>query len=70
MSILGELPLSSGSINVKGRVAYVSQQAWVFNGTVRHNILFGQDFDEEKYDKVITACALDKVCMVIAVPSV
>ena len=36
-AILRELPLQSGSISLKGRVSYVSQEAWVFAGTGRIN---------------------------------
>lgn len=61
MAILGELPLSDGTITVKGKIAYASQQAWIYNGTLRQNILFGQDNEEDKFSEVIKACALDKV---------
>lgn len=61
MAILGELPLSEGTITVKGKIAYASQQAWIYNGTLRQNILFGQDDEEDKFTEVIKACALDKV---------
>lgn len=46
------------------KVAYVSQSAWVFSGTLKENILFGQRYVKEKYNRVIKACALDKVCFV------
>jgi len=61
MSILGELPLSKGTITVKGKIAYSSQQAWIYNGSLRNNIVFGNDFDESRYNEVITACALERV---------
>jgi len=61
MTILGELPISDGNRSIHGRVGYASQQAWIFNGTVKDNILFGQDFDEDRYLEVIDACALQKV---------
>lgn len=60
-AVLGELPPSSGLVNVHGRIAYVSQQPWVFSGTVRSNILFGKKYEKERYEKVIKACALKKV---------
>ncbi|XP_075419651.1 ATP-binding cassette sub-family C member 4 [Tenrec ecaudatus] len=59
-AVLGELPPQQGLINVQGRIAYVSQQPWVFSGTVRSNILFGKKYEKERYDKVIKACALKK----------
>ena len=60
-ALLGELPLSQGKVSVHGRIAYVSQQPWVFPGTVRSNILFGKKYEKEQYEKVIKACALKEV---------
>uniref|UniRef100_A0A8I5N7A1 Multidrug resistance-associated protein 4 n=1 Tax=Papio anubis TaxID=9555 RepID=A0A8I5N7A1_PAPAN len=59
-AVLGELAPSHGLVSVHGRVAYVSQQPWVFSGTVRSNILFGKKYEKERYEKVIKACALKK----------
>jgi ABC-type multidrug transport system fused ATPase/permease subunit len=46
-------------LRVGGRVAYVPQTPWVQNLSVRDNILFGLPFDEQKYRRVIHACALE-----------
>jgi len=43
---------------VQGSVAYVAQQAWIQNATVRDNILFGKPFDEQRYNGILDACAL------------
>ncbi|XP_032258644.1 multidrug resistance-associated protein 4 isoform X2 [Phoca vitulina] len=59
-AVLGELPRSQGLVSVHGRIAYVSQQPWVFSGTVRSNILFGKKYEKERYERVIKACALKK----------
>uniref|UniRef100_A0A8D0YX13 Cystic fibrosis transmembrane conductance regulator n=1 Tax=Sus scrofa TaxID=9823 RepID=A0A8D0YX13_PIG len=59
-AVLGELRPSQGLVTVRGRIAYVSQQPWVFSGTVRSNILFGKTYEKERYEKVIKACALRK----------
>ncbi len=48
----------TGSMKVHGRIAIVSQQAWIFNATVRENILFGASYNKERYQEVISACAL------------
>ena len=61
MTILGELPVSDGDRSIHGKIGYASQQAWIFNGTVKENILFGQDFDNDRYLEVVDACALQKV---------
>ena len=39
-------------------MAYVAQQAWIQNTTLRNNILFGKPFDEDRYNSVLDACAL------------
>jgi len=43
---------------LKGSVAYVAQEAWVQNATLRDNVLFGKPLDNAVYDKIIDACAL------------
>ena len=60
MSMLGEIPISSGRISCIGKMAYVSQMPWVYSGTLRENIVFGRHFVEEKYSKVIQVCDLEK----------
>ena len=42
----------------QGTVAYVPQQAWIQNMTLRDNILFGKPYHAVRYQKVIEACAL------------
>lgn len=41
-----------------GSLAYCPQQAWIQNGTVKDNILFGAPYLEERYAQVLFACAL------------
>ncbi|KAM9409966.1 LOW QUALITY PROTEIN: ATP-binding cassette sub-family C member 12 [Pholidichthys leucotaenia] len=57
-SILEQMYLIGGSVTADGRFAYVSQQAWIFHGTVRDNILLGEPFDQAKYDRVVDICSL------------
>ncbi|XP_059225376.1 probable multidrug resistance-associated protein lethal(2)03659 [Stomoxys calcitrans] len=59
-TILGELPPVSGSISVNGTVSYASQEPWLFTGTVRQNILFGQPMDRRRYNITIKKCALER----------
>ena len=58
--ILGELRSSQGRVEIGGSISYASQEPWLFPGTVRSNILFGQPFEKQKYQEVIKACALLK----------
>lgn len=60
MAMLKELPLESGSIQIDGQISYSSQEAWTFVATVRENILFGSEYDPERYKDVIRVCALEK----------
>lgn len=57
-ALLGEMEKLNGQVNIDGRIAYVSQQAWIQNATLKDNILFGKAFEKQQYDKVIEACAL------------
>ncbi|KAL9956498.1 hypothetical protein ACROYT_G037980 [Oculina patagonica] len=57
-AIAGEVSDISGTITCQGTLVYVPQTAWVFSGTIRENILFGQPYDEPKYARIIGACAL------------
>ncbi|KAG0268348.1 hypothetical protein DFQ27_006971 [Actinomortierella ambigua] len=41
-------------------VAYVAQQAWLQNNTIRNNILFGSPFEQRRYDQVVEMCALTR----------
>ncbi|RZB40881.1 ABC tran domain containing protein, partial [Asbolus verrucosus] len=57
--ILKEIPLMKGTLYVKGAVSYAAQEPWVFSASIRQNILFGEEMDEEKFRKVIKICGLE-----------
>lgn len=59
-TILGELPVESGTIDVQGTVSYASQESWIFTGTIRENILFGLAYDRKRYSDVVKICALER----------
>jgi ATP-binding cassette, subfamily C (CFTR/MRP), member 10 len=70
-SILGEISKFNDSVSEQEGIievdyellaegfAYVSQDCWIQAGTIRDNILFGEPYEEEKYRRVVFACALD-----------
>eukprot|EP01043_Picozoa_sp_COSAG02_P005380 COSAG02_NODE_145_length_34010_cov_7.359696_13_plen_980_part_00 len=62
MSLLGETTLVEGKLAVDASVpiAYVPQEPWIINASVRENILMGAEFDQRRYDTVVKACALEK----------
>lgn len=39
-------------------VAYVPQQAWLQNASIKENIVFSSPWDAERYQQVIEACSL------------
>ncbi|KAK4056218.1 hypothetical protein OIO90_002659 [Microbotryomycetes sp. JL221] len=57
-AILGEMTKTDGKVTLRGTVAFCSQQPWIMGGTVKSNIVFGHEFDQEFYNIVIEACAL------------
>ncbi|CAI4226268.1 unnamed protein product [Auanema sp. JU1783] len=57
-TLLGEARGVNGTLSMSGRIAYCSQDSWIFSGTVRDNILFDQSFDEARYRKAIDYSAL------------
>ncbi|KAL8890967.1 MAG: hypothetical protein Q9215_001968 [Flavoplaca cf. flavocitrina] len=57
-ALLGDIWKINGEVVVRGRTAYVAQQAWVMNASVRENIVFGHRWDPHFYDRTVNACAL------------
>lgn len=57
-AFLGEMDKVSGRVNTYGSIAYVSQQAWIQNATLKDNITFGKSMDKDIYNSVVDACAL------------
>lgn len=48
----------SGKVILRGNIAYVPQQPWIMNATVRDNITFGLKWDPTFYEQVIESCCL------------
>ncbi|KAG0359163.1 hypothetical protein BG005_001263 [Podila minutissima] len=57
-ALIGEMYRDQGSVKLEGSVALVTQQAWIMNGTVRDNILFGRVLDQRWYELVLDVCCL------------
>ena len=58
-AITGELRKQKGTVKSGGRVALVSQQAFLINDTLRNNILFGKEYEEKRYMEVLRVCQLE-----------
>ncbi|XP_007946027.1 ATP-binding cassette sub-family C member 11 [Orycteropus afer afer] len=59
-AILGEMHLLEGSVGVHGSLAYVPQQAWIIEGSIRENILMGGQYDKARYLQVLHCCSLKR----------
>merc|ERR1712113_92846 len=46
-------------------IGYVSQKAFIINATVRENILFGLEYEEEFYNQCLTAAALNDDLLIL-----
>lgn len=64
-AILGNLNAVNGDnihqpspFSVLGSVAYCAQNPWIMNASVKENILFGYEYDEDFYQRTIEACEL------------
>nr|XP_004545860.2 multidrug resistance-associated protein 5 [Maylandia zebra]XP_012773193.2 multidrug resistance-associated protein 5 [Maylandia zebra] len=57
-ALLGQMTLLEGKVAVSGGFAYVSQQAWILNDSLKENILFGNKYNPDKYSAVLEACCL------------
>ncbi|KAL7557087.1 hypothetical protein ACA910_009910 [Epithemia clementina (nom. ined.)] len=59
-ALVAELAVTSGSIDRNYQtLAYAAQDPWIMGGTIKDNILMGQELDEEWYHQVVLACTLN-----------
>jgi len=59
-AMIGEMIKLEGSVKYNGRLAFIAQNAWIMNGTLRENVIMDQPYDEEKYNKTIKLCELNE----------
>ena len=64
--LLRELEALDGSVDIEGSVSYASQDPWIFSGTIKENIIFGQNYDKAWYNRVIECCSLVKVRLLLS----
>ena len=61
-SLLGEMRVADFNktkVHLNGSVSYLGQNPWIFNGTIKENILLDKDFDQEAFDFAIKYSALE-----------
>jgi len=57
-AMLDQMFTLDGKVSKNGTIAYIPQEAFMMNATIKDNILFGLPYDEEKFNEVIKICEL------------
>jgi ABC-type multidrug transport system fused ATPase/permease subunit len=67
LALLGEMKAKTGTYkipenhvqqNSKSDISYCPQTPWLMSASIKDNILFGEEYDEDRYLRVVKACAL------------
>ncbi|XP_017229484.1 ABC transporter C family member 13 isoform X1 [Daucus carota subsp. sativus] len=58
-SILRETKIINGFVHTSGSIAYVPQVPWILSGSIRDNVILGDEYDPRRLSDVLEACALD-----------
>ena len=61
-AMLGHMNKISGQVKLIDSIAYVPQQAWIQNATVRDNITFGKDYSQQRYSEIVKPCCVSHCC--------
>ncbi|CAD8100453.1 unnamed protein product [Paramecium primaurelia] len=63
-ALIGEMVYKEGHqqphVQIYGDIAYVGQKAWIQNGSVKDNILFGKEFHQISYENAIYYSCLNQ----------
>lgn len=59
-AVLGELEIDTGVLKVNGELSYANQENFIFEGSVKNNILFNETYDEARFNQVLAVCGLEK----------
>lgn len=59
-ALLGQMRIQKGNVTIGGSIAYVAQQAWIMNATVKENILLGKPYNDSRYKTARFACSLEQ----------
>jgi ATP-binding cassette subfamily C (CFTR/MRP) protein 1 len=61
-ALLGHMYRNDGRVDTVDSVAYVPQQPWIQNDTVRNNILFGKPMDWDRYHEIVCCSFFFNIC--------
>lgn len=56
--MMRDASVTGGEVKVQGRISYASQEPWLFPGTIKQNIVFGEPWNKGRYEEVTKLCAL------------
>ena len=62
---MDELVRVAGSVKKNGSVAYISQEPFLLNDTIKNNIVFGHKWDRTKYELCLKACELTEDLLIL-----
>ena len=57
-ALAGDMRMTNGKVRMSTARAFCPQYAWIQNSSVRDNVLFGKEYDENWYNQVVDACGL------------
>ena len=59
LSLINEIDILRGECWLSGNSAFLPHQPWVISTSVRENITYGREWNEDWYDEVIGMCCLE-----------
>ena len=57
--LLNDLEIKTGVLKSNMSISLAPQEAWIFEGTLKDNILLGRPFDQDRYNEVLRVSCLD-----------
>ena len=52
-ALMGETNKTAGEHQVRGSLAYVEQEPFIFSATIRDNVCFGKNYNAERFEQAV-----------------
>ena len=59
-ALMNETNQTSGTQTVRGRIAYVEQEPFIYSASIRENVCFGLVYDPQRFEIALKASQLIK----------
>ena len=59
-SVMEETIKQRGNHTIKGKIAYVEQEPFIYSASIEDNICFGLEVERERFNRAVTAAQLIK----------